>query len=85
MAVLTRWLRLMLALSRIGSLPIIVLSLRAFALMLGWLMLLALWYVNLSGLPVGWILLIGPPRLILVLSRMSGMFVGMILRWFLMI
>ena len=25
----------------------------AFALMLGWLMLLALWYVNLSGLPVG--------------------------------
>ena len=32
-------------------------------------MLLALWYVNLSGLPVGWILLTGLPRLLLVLSR----------------
>ena len=44
---------------------------RAFALMLGWRMLLALWYVNPSGLPIGWILLIGPPRLLLVLSRYS--------------
>ena len=48
------------------------------------LLLLALWYVNLSGLPVGWILLIGPPRLLLVLSRMSGMSTGMSWGWFLM-
>ena len=39
-------------------------------------------YVNRSGLPVGWTLLMGPPRQRLVLSRMSGMFVGMSLGWF---
>ena len=40
--------------------------------MLRWLTLPARWYVNLSGLLVGWILLIGPLRRLLVLSRMSG-------------
>ena len=39
-------------------------------------MLLARRYVNLSGLLVGWTLLVGPPRRLLVLSRMSGMFQG---------
>ena len=84
LAFLTRWLRLMLAFLRTGGLLLTSLYLRAFALMLGWLMLLALWYVNLSGLPVCWILLIGP-RLLLVLSRMPGMSIGMSLRWFLMV
>ena len=40
-------------------------------------MLLARLSVSLSGLPVGWILLMGPPRRLLVLSRMSGMFTWM--------
>ena len=51
------WLLLMLAFLQIGGSLLIFLYLRAFALMLGWPMLLALWYVNLSGLNVGWILL----------------------------
>ena len=61
------------------------LYLLAFALMLGRLMLLARWYFKLFGLLVGWMLLIGLRRLLLVLSRMSGMFIGMSLGWFLMV
>ena len=44
-------------------------------------MLLVRRCVNLSGLLVGWILLISPRRL-LVLSRMSGMCAGRSLGWF---
>ena len=43
----------------------------------------ALLYVSLFGLFVGWILLRGPPRRPLVLSRMFGVFIGMNLGWFL--
>ena len=46
-------------------------------------MLLARLSVSLSGLPVGWILLRDPPRRLLLLSRMFGMFAGMSLGWFL--
>ena len=53
LAVLTRWLRLMLALLRTGGLLTTSLYSRAFALMLGWLMLLALLFLSLFGLLVG--------------------------------
>ena len=55
----------------IGGLLSIFLFSCAFALMLGWLMLRSLWYVSLFGLLVGWILLTGPPRRPLVLSRIG--------------
>ena len=45
-------------------------------------MLLAWRYVNRSGLLVCWILLIGPPRQLLVLSKISRVFLGMSLEWF---
>ena len=51
-------------------------SCNAFILVPGWLMLLAQLLVSLSGLLVGWILLIGFLHLRLVLFRMSGMFIG---------
>ena len=54
----------------------------AFVLVPGWLMLPAPLYVSLFGLLVGWILLIGPPRRLLELSRMFGMFIGMYSVWF---
>ena len=50
--------------------------LHALVLMLGWVMLLARRCVNLSALLIGWILLIGPPRRLLVLSRMFGKSTG---------
>ena len=84
LGVLMLLLHLMLVMSLIGGLLLIFQYLLVFALMPGWLTLLALWFVSLSGLLVGWILLISPPRRLLVLSRMSGMFTGMSLRWFLM-
>ena len=68
----------------IGGSLLTFLYLLAFALMPGWLMMLARKYVSLSGLLVGWILLISPRRRLLVLFRMSGMFIGMSLGWFLM-
>ena len=43
----------------------------AFAVVPGWLTLLALLHVSLFGLLVGWTLLTGPPRRPLVLSRMG--------------
>ena len=76
-------LLLRLALSLIGGSLLTFLSLRAFALVPGWLMLLAQLYVRLFGLPVGWTLLISPARRLLVLFRMSGMFTGMDLVLFL--
>ena len=75
---------LSLAMSLIGGLLFTFQFLLAFVLMPGWLMLLAQLYVSLSGLPVGWILLIDPPRRPLVLCRMSGMCIGMSLGLFLM-
>ena len=48
----------------------------AFVLMPGWLMLPALLHVNLFGLLVGLILLIGPPLRLLVLFRMFGISLG---------
>ena len=48
----------------------------AFALVPGWLMLLARFLVSPFGLLVGWILLIGPPRRLLELSRMFGISFG---------
>ena len=50
----------------------------------GWLMSLARLLVGLSGLLAGWILLIDLPHHRLVLFRISGMFIGMFLGWFLM-
>ena len=83
-AVPMRWLRRMLALLLIGvSLPTFLL-LHALALMLGWLMLLARRCVSRSGLLVGWILLKGLLRRLLVLSRMSGMYTGRSMGWFLL-
>ena len=55
---------------------LIFLFLHAFVLMPGWLRFLARLLVSLFGLLVGWILLIGLPRHHLVLSRMSGVFIG---------
>ena len=66
-------LHLMLVMSLIGGLLLTFQFLLVFALMPGWLTLLALLYVSLFGLLVGWTLRIGPPRRPLVLSRMSGM------------
>ena len=82
-AVPMRWLLRMLALLLIGGSQLTFLYSLAFVVMLGWPMLLARLFVNLSGLPVGLILLISPPRRLLGLSRMSGMFTGMSLEWFL--
>ena len=65
-----------------GSL-LIFLFLHAFVLMHGWLRLLAQLLVGLSGLLVGWILLIGLLYLRLALFKMSGMFIGMFLGLFL--
>ena len=62
-------LLLMLVMSLIGGSLLTFQFLLAFALVLGWLMLLALF-----GLLVGWTLLRGPPRRPLVLFKMSGMF-----------
>ena len=56
----------------IGGLLLTVQYFFAFVLVPGWLTLPALLYVSLFGLLVGWILLIGPPRRPLVLSRMLG-------------
>ena len=70
-------LHLMLVMSLIGGSPLISLLLLASVLMLGWLMLLVRLFVSLSGLHVVWTLLIGPPRRLLVLFKMSGMFTGM--------
>ena len=75
--VLMRWLLQMLVLLLIVGSPLISLLLLDSVLMPGWLMLLARLCVNLSGLPVCWILLIGPPRRQLGFSRMSGMKTGM--------
>ena len=66
-----------------GSLLIFRLLL-AFVLMLGWLMLLVRLLVSPFGRHAGWILLIGPLRRPLVLSRMSGMFTETSSGWFLM-
>ena len=78
-------LLLMLVMLMIGgcSPPPLFCSRSFFVLMLGWPMLPVRSFVSLSGLHVGWILLIGPPRGLHVLSRMSGMFPGMSLGWFL--
>ena len=65
-------LHLMLFMSLIGGSLLTFQFLLAFALVPGWLMLLAWLYASLFGLLVGWTLLIGPPRRLLVLSRMSG-------------
>ena len=73
----------MLVMSLIGGSLLTFQFLLAFALVLGWLMLLALLYVSLFDLLVGWTLLIGPPHRPLVSSRMSGMFIWMSLGWFL--
>ena len=80
LAVLTRWLRLMLALLRTGCLLPIFRSLLASVLMGGRLISRARRFVSQSGLPVGWTLLIGLPRRLCV----SGMCVGMSLGWFLL-
>ena len=63
--------------SRIGGSLLTFLSLLAFALVVGLLMLLALRFASRSGLLVGLILLIGPPLRVHVLSRMLGIFIGM--------
>ena len=76
-AVPMHWLLRMPALLLIGGSLLTFQFLLAFALVLGWLMLLARLFVNLSGLLVGWILLISPPRRLLVLFKMSVMFIGM--------
>ena len=67
----------------IGGSLLISLSLLAFVLVLGWLMLLARLLVSPCGQRAGWTLLIGLLRRPLVLFRMSGMFIGMCLVWFL--
>ena len=61
----------------IGGSLLTFLFLLAFVLVPGWLTLPALLYVSLFGLLVGWILLVGPPRRLLVSSRMFGIFIGM--------
>ena len=78
-------LHLMLVMSLIGGLLLTFQFLLAFALVPGWLTLLARLYASLF-VPACWFwtLLIDPPRLLLVLSRMSGRFLGMSLGWFLM-
>ena len=83
LAVVMLLLLLRLAMSLIGGLLLTFQFLLAFVLVPGWLTLIALLFVSLFGLLVGWTLLIGPPRRPLVLSRMSGMFIGMNLGWFL--
>ena len=75
-------LLLSLAMSLVGGLLLTIQFLLAFVLVPGWLMLLALLFLSLFGLLLGWTLLIGPPRRPLVLSRMSGMCIGMNLGWF---
>ena len=74
---------LSLAMSLIGGLLLTFQLLLAFVLMPGWLMLLALPFLSLFGLLLGWTLLIDPPHRPLMLSRMSVMFTGMSLGWFL--
>ena len=76
-------LHLMLVESLIGGLLLTSLFLLAFVLVPGWLTLRAPLLVSLFSLHVGQMLQIGPPRRPLVLSRMSGMFIGMNLGWFL--
>ena len=76
-------LLLRLAMSLIGGSLLTFQFLLAFELVPGWLTLRALLYASLFGLFVGWILLIGPPRRLLVLSRMSGTLTGTNLGWFL--
>ena len=76
-------LHLMLVMSLIGGSLLTLQFFLTFALVAGWLTLLARLHVSLCGLLVGWTLLMGPPRRPLVLSKMSGMFLGMSLGWFL--
>ena len=82
--VLMRWLLPLLARSQIGGSLFIFLCLLAFVLIRGRPILLARRCVSRSGLLVGWILLISPPLLLLVLSRMSGICTGRSLEWFLL-
>ena len=82
-AVLVLLLLLRFFMSLIGGSLLTFQDLLAFVLVLGLLMLLALLLVGLFGLHAGWILLIGPLRRLLVWFRMSGMFIGRSLGWFL--
>ena len=83
LAVPMRWLRLMLALLLIGG-SLLHFSVLARFCIDAWMANVAcpVSYVNLSGLLVSWILLIGPPHRLHVLSRMSGMYTGRRLGWF---
>ena len=81
--VLMRWLRLLHVLLLIGGSLLTFLFLLAFVLVLGWLMFLARLLVSPFGLLVGWTLLIGPLRRPLVWFRMSGIYTGRSLGWFL--
>ena len=84
-AVPMRKLRPKLALSLIGGSLLTCRLLLALVLMRGQLTLLAWRVVSLSGLLVGWTLRIGLPRRLYVLSKMSGMCIGMSLRLYVLI
>ena len=79
LAALVHLLLTRLVRSRIGGSLLIFLSLLAFVLVVGRLMLLALRFASLSGLLVGLTLPIGPPHRLHGLSKMLGMLKGMIL------